>query len=437
MARRIASALSTLLLGASLAHGNPASAPVSTAAVMQGLPPTAESQVTKANYLSAPYNRWSLHNASTALNVAMIPRDGDIWRFARDEDALAGYTTAQGEDVDAVFARNYADGLVVVQGDRIVHEGYYGEFEARDQHLWFSMTKSLVSAVFGLLEEAGRVDLDASPADYIPELKDSAFARVTIQEVLNHTTALAFKENYTDPSSDFARFYGPALGMTYVPGGADVQPGQTEVYGVHDFLVHFVKPDAQLQPGDAFDYNSANADVLGWLVARLTNQPLQTVIADHIWSQLGTEHDAYMVVDRAYMPVATGGFNATLRDSARFGVMVRDGGVFNGRRVLPEGWLDAMLAVDSKNVDNMRNNPVYATMPWHAYRNMWWLLDPEQGEFCAVGIHGQVIYINRAADTVMVWFSSQPDASSAASPHFLPKLEAARALAVHLNNKES
>ena len=59
------------------------------------------------------------------------------------------------------------------------------------------------------------------------------------------------------------------------------------------------------------------------------------------------------------------------------------------------------------------------------------------GEFCAVGIHGQVIYINRAADVVMVWYSSQPDASAAVSPHFLPKLNAARTLAQSLTSQEN
>jgi CubicO group peptidase (beta-lactamase class C family) len=63
---------------------------------------------------------------------------------------------------------------------------------------------------------------------------------------------------------------------------------------------------------------------------------------------------------------------------------------------------------------------------------MWWLLDAEAGEYCAVGIHGQVIYINRRADTVMAWFSSQPTASAARNKDFHSKLRAARELAASL-----
>ena len=77
----------------------------------------------------------------------------------------------------------------------------------------------------------------------------------------------------------------------------------------------------------------------------------------------------------------------------------------------------------------MSNNPKYSEEPWLAYHNMWWILDAEAGEYCAVGIHGQVIYINRKANTSMAWFSSQPGASAAGNKAFRAKLNAARALA--------
>lgn len=259
---------------------------------------------------------------------------------------------------------------------------------------------------------------------------------MTVQQVLDHTTALDFKENYTDADSDFFRHYAPALGMIHQPDAPNATPHDSGIYGVYDFLTDFVKPDTTVQPGTAFEYNSANADVLGWLVVQLLSKPLNEALSDYLWRHLGTEHDAFVAVDRAYMPVATGGFNATLRDAARFALMVRDGGVFDGRRLLPADWLDAMLSVSEADRANMSASTVYARMPWSAYKNMWWVLDADAGEFCAVGIHGQVIYVNRASDTVMVWYSSQPDASAAASPHFLAKLNAARELARELEKGE-
>jgi CubicO group peptidase (beta-lactamase class C family) len=403
---------------------------------MTGLPPSAESQVTMGNYRVHPFNRWAFRNAGAPLNVVMIPRQGDISSFSdlgRPSIGEREFTDLHGRTLTLpeLFEANYADGLVVVQGDELLYEAYFHGFNPRAQHIWFSMTKSLVSAAFGILVEQGRVDLSASPAQYIPELKGSGFERVTVQQVLDHATAIDFKENYTDEDSDFFKYYAPALNMAWLPGAADVQP-DTEIYGVHDFLSRFIKPDASLEPGEAFDYNSSNADVLGWLVARLSGQSLQDFLQQNIWAKIGAEHDAYIAVDRAYMPVATGGMNSTARDAARFGMMVRDHGQFAGERVLPASWMAEIVDLDDHLVATMSNNPKYQGDPWQAYHNMWWLLDADKGEFCAVGIHGQVIYINRSADTVMAWFSSQPGASAAGNKDFHSKLKAARELAASL-----
>jgi CubicO group peptidase (beta-lactamase class C family) len=150
------------------------------------------------------------------------------------------------------------------------------------------------------------------------------------------------------------------------------------------------------------------------------SKPLNEVIRDEVWSKLGTEHDAFIAVDRAYVPVATGGFNATARDSARFGVMIRDKGVFRGERVLPASWLEHMVDVKKSDTEAMARNPNYSQADWIAYQDMWWILD------------AQVIYVNRKTDTVMVWFSSQRDAASTLAPEFPIKLDAARRAAIYL-----
>jgi CubicO group peptidase (beta-lactamase class C family) len=394
---------------------------------MQGVPPTRESQATFQNYRETPFNQWAFRNAGAPMNVVMIPREGTIHEF--DESMIDGWNSTA---FDAVFAENYGDGVIVIRGNEILHEQYFNEFNRHAQHIWFSMSKSLVSAAFGNILLSGDVDLQDSPAYIIPELADSGFARTTVQQLLNHSSAIDFKETYTDYKSDFFRHYAPAMNMAWLPGAADVQPDDADIYGVHDFLAKFIKADPNREPGTLFDYNSANADVLGWLVARASGMPLQEYIQKTIWSRLGAEHDAYMVVDRAFMPVATGGMNSTLRDAAKFGMMMRDRGQFNGQQIVPAVWVDQTLKLNRRHISNMSGNSKYRDEPWIAYHNMWWVLNANPGEYCAVGIHGQVIYINKAANTVMAWFSSQPGASSARNPNFHAKLEASRALAQQL-----
>lgn len=407
--------------------------------VMTGVPPARHSQVTFANYRFQPFNSWAFRNIGAPLNVIMIPRSGGIRRFADNGNPRIGkleLKDAEGRmrNVDKILQENFTDGFLVLKGDDVLYERYFNGFHRDYQHIWFSMTKSLASTAFGLLVEQGKVDLDESPAYYIPELKGSGFERVTIQNVLDHTSAIDFKENYTDPDSDFFRYYAPALNMAWLPGARDIQPDSAEIYGVHDFLAKFIRPDTALIPGAAFDYNSANADVLGWLIARLSGTTFDRFIQENIWSRLGMEHDAYIAVDRAYMPVATGGMNSTLRDAARFGRLILNRGDAGGVQIVPAAWVDASLDVSGDDIRRMKENSKYRNEPWQAYRNMWWVLDAENGEYAAVGVYGQVIYINRSQGLVIAWFSSQPVASAANNLPFRSKLLAARAIAAEFGN---
>ncbi|MFT7257565.1 MAG: CubicO group peptidase (beta-lactamase class C family) [Candidatus Azotimanducaceae bacterium] len=182
-------------------------------------------------------------------------------------------------------------------------------------------------------------------------------------------------------------------------------------------------------PGEMFEYNSANADVIGWLIARLSDMPLHDFISRYIWSKLGTYHDAAIVVDRAYMPVATGGMTSTLRDAALFGQLVLNRGYANGEQLVPAAWIDETLNLDAFDRQRYAKNSLYGNEWWQYYKNMWWILDPSKGEYAACGVHGQVIYINGSTNTVIAQFSSQPSASQIGSVEFRSKLMAIREIA--------
>ncbi len=398
--------------------------------VMVGVPPHADSQVTLSNYRINPFNAWAFRNAGGPLNVVMVPRGGDVRQLAEAPDSRIPSLVVPEEKrtVEQILSECYADGLVVVQGEDVLFERYYNGLSRPFQHIWFSATKSLASTALGILVADGRVELSKSPADYIPELKGSGFERVTVQNVLDHCSGIDFKENYEDPESDFLKYYGPAVNMAFMPGARDAQPGKTEIYGTHDFLGRFIKPDPKVTPGAEFDYNSANADVAGWLVARISSMPFNLFVHERIWSKIGCEHDAYIACDRAYQAVATGGMNSTLRDAARFGMMIRDRGQVRGETVVPAAVVDATLQVTADDRARMRHNPHYAAEPWAAYRNMWWVLDPDAGEYSAVGIHGQLIYVHRQKNVVIALFSSQPVAGNANYAPFTAKLRALRAI---------
>ncbi len=427
---RLAVAAAALLTAA----GSTASQPLAHDQLMSTVPPSAEQQVTLANYMSYPYGAWGFSNSGAVGNSLHIARGGPLPTWSVVEESALAELIVELEDgrklsVEALFADDDSDGVIVTRGSDILLERYAGHSNRQQPHIWYSMTKSLVSSAFGILVERGVVALDRSPADYIPELKGSGFERVTIQQVLDHTTALDFEENYTDPESAFFKYYGPALAMSYAPGSADAIPGKVDIYGVHDFLANYIGENPELQPGDAFEYNSANADLLGWLIARLSGQPLAEFIEQQIWQPLGSEHDAYILADRALQAVATGGMNTTLRDAALFGQLMLNRGAAGGRQIIPASWVDASLQVTDYHRRNMARNPTYVTVPFEAYHNMWWVIDGERGEYVAGGIFGQMIYIDRASGIVAAMYNHHRDASAASSVDTQNKLRALRAMA--------
>ena len=401
--------------------------------VMEGTPPTRDSQATMKNYRDYPFSGWTFQNMGAPLNIVMVPRGGDIAELNQPSNQALGKKifidkTGAEMTLEDLFKVHFARGMILIQDDKVLYEKYFDGFGPHKQHIWFSMSKSLASAALGILIEQGKIDVKKSPAHYIPELKNSGFERVTIQNLLDMATSIDFKETYTDMTSDFALKYAVAMNMGWLPGARDAQPESTEIYGVHDFLSKYVKPNKELEPGTDFDYNSSNADVIGWLISRVSDQPYEQFISEQIWSKLGMEHDAYFTVDRAFMPVVTGGMNSTLRDAARFALMIRDEGRVKNKQLIPSEWINSALNINEKLKSHMTANPKYGEESWEAYHNMWWILDGEKGEFCATGIHGQVIYINRSKNTVMVWFSNQPGAAAPKNINYQSKLNAARSL---------
>lgn len=402
---------------------------------MDGFPPSRESQVSFPNYRDYPYSKWSFRNIGAPLHVLMIPRGGPVHVFKEVKKSTAGNTPVtiaenKAETFESVFANNETDGVIVVQNNNILYENYWNGLSRHYQHIWFSMTKSLTSTAFGILVAQNKIDLSASPVKYIPELKGSPWERTTIQDVLNMSTALGYAESYTDTAGFFYKYYGGASNFFYIPG-ADADPKTATVLGIYDFLTNKATQSNSLQPGYKFEYNSSNVDVVSWIISRLTGKTYNEFIQENIWSKIGAEHDAYITADRAFTAMATGGMNTTLRDAALFGAFILNRGKIDGKQLVPANWIDETLKLSPADKERYSRNDVFvkAGLPWIAYKNFWWILDETKGEYVAIGIHGQVIYINRSANMVIAYFSSQPVASSLGNKNFLAKLNACRAAA--------
>jgi hypothetical protein len=202
-------------------------------------------------------------------------------------------------------------------------------------------------------------------------------------------------------------------------------PGETGPGDVYSYLRTL--GNGASAHGERFTYRSVNTDVVGWLIGRVTGKRPDAVLQERIWSRLGAEGDAYIALDRAGNPTVAGGLNVRLRDLARFGEMMRLDGRFNGQQVVPA----AVVQRIRQGADRAAfAHAGYATMPGWSYRDQWWIVHDDHGSFMARGIHGQTIYVDPVAETVIVRFSSHPVASNVAYDAIV--LPAYRAVTTHL-----
>ncbi|MBI3730740.1 MAG: serine hydrolase [Burkholderiales bacterium] len=391
---------------------------------MQGFPPASDKIIKFANgsNYQFPRTRWSFshgrelgptsnvwHGAGLVSVLPVALRDLDKLRFADEKGNDISWVDMQ--------ARTYTDSILVLHKGKIVYERYLGITKTYLPHIAMSVTKSFVGTLAAALVAEGKLDPSAAVTQYIPELKDTAYGDATIRQVMDMTIGVQYSENYADPKAevwDYARSGG------LLPTAATYD-GPKSFY---DFLVKLKKEGKHDQ---AFAYKTVNAEVLAWIVKRVTGQNLSDLLSERIWQKLGTENDAYFAVDSVGSEQGGGGLNLTLRDMARFGEMMRLNGKFNEQQIIPAAAVEDIR----KGADPAKfANAGYATLPGYSYRNMWWIGHNSHQTFEARGIHGQRIYIDPVAEMVIVKFSSHPIAANGATDPVTYR--AFQALANHL-----
>ena len=386
--------------------------------------------------------RWHLRNMST-LPALIMPRGRAVYNLptgaAQDVENFTfehqGTKLRLGEAMQA----DCIDGYIVIQNGEVLFERYYDGFAAHDHHIWFSMTKSLISTTFGIAQAEFGIDESKSPAEFLPELAGSVFADVSIRNVLNMVTALNYTEEYDEMTPGSVHFeYFRRLGFMGDFELLAIDPNiSDEPRGVRDMLPRFEQA-ADATTGAMFQYQSPNVDVIGWLIERVTSRPLIDYMREKLWAPLATEHDGVFTVDVSFAPVATGGFNSTLRDAARFGLMALGDGKLGDTQIAPKSWIEDTYAMDA--ADNKAGAAAVNADPNHerfidgftGYRSFWWQFDQSQNERIAMGVHGQVIYVNKAKNLVIANFASPQQTANQLRPSFKQMLAGTRALAASL-----
>jgi len=389
---------------------------------MEGFPPPPDKLITQpdSNYFSFPKLRWTVCHLREFLPTVQVSRGlGAPVPLAYDLDETAIDTlTFKPIGSDEVMtweeslSANYTDGMLILHRGKIVYERYQGCLDEAGKHGAMSMTKSLTGLLAEILVAEGALDDTALVSTIIPELGDSAFGNATVRQVMDMTTGLAYSEDYADPDADIWKYSAAASPLPKPPN----HPGPN---GYFEYL-QTVRPEGA--HGDAFHYKTINTDALGWIVSRVSGQAVSDLLSERIWSRMGAEQDGYMTVDGKGTPFAGGGLSAGLRDLGRIGLLMLNEGEINGKRLFPSQVVAGIRAGGSKEAFAKAG---YKTLEGGSYRGMWWVLHNENGAFAARGVHGQTIYVDPAADMVIVRFASFPTAKNGKiDPTSLPAYQA-------------
>jgi len=362
--------------------------------------------VTTANWGEPPYNRWSFQHVQELFPTCRLARGRgasfELPFAGRDILATEFASPAGGQvGIGSLLDRACCDAFLVVKGGHLIAEEYRNGMSPDSPHLLNSISKTFIGMLAGIAAGRGQLDPSSAVTAYLPELDTSGWRGATVRDLLDMTAGVRFAEDYADPLTDFWREsavvgWRPALRSASTPGT----------------LLEFARSlDAQdMEHGARFQYRTVCTNVLGMVLERAMGARLGTLLETGIWSRLRTEHDAAIVVDAAGLPYAGAGMNTTARDLARFGLMMINDGVVEGAQVVPSEWIADTIdgAADSKSL--FARGSYGEVMPgWH-YRNQVWVASSAPPVMLAIGIHGQILYMDKAGGLVIVMLSSQPEA---------------------------
>lgn len=282
--------------------------------------------------------------------------------------------------------QHHLAGVMVLQHGRIRLQRYAPGFGPDKRWTSFSVAKSVTSTLLGIALQRGDIhSLDDTLDTYIPQLRHSAYAKVTVQQLLTMTSGVRWNEDYADPHSDVAQMYRSAC-----------ENGQPHV------ISYLAKLPREWPAGSHWNYNTAETDLLGILVQRATRQSLASFLSQTIWKPYGMAADAYWLKDECDGSDTGGsGLSATLADYARIGQFMLDGGRIDGTPMIADAWMHGALRRQQE-----------VNSPSRGYGYLWWT--DADGSYAAIGIYGQMVYVDPARQLVIVQLGAWPQATSKA-----------------------
>ncbi len=285
-------------------------------------------------------------------------------------------------ETEAFLADTKTSALLVVKDDVIKYEQYFlggGEDTLFSSN---SMGKSFVSALLGIAVSEGYVeDIEDPIGKYVPEFVGTDLETIPIRACLQMASGIDFDED-TDMSGFSMRTLLGSPAMKVIAK-----------YGVQEAPYTYRR------------YLSINTEILGAVITNATGRSLAEYMEEKLWKRIGTAHDAYWTLSNG-TELAMGGLSVSLRDYARFARLYLNGGSYNGTQILPADWVQDSFDVSKAYSKPGANHDAYNAI---GYGYQWWVPEGDEGEFMAIGVYGQWIYVNPTSQVIIVKTSADPD----------------------------
>lgn len=314
-----------------------------------------------------------------------ISKGGETFQFAREENIeLAGEFMF--EDV-SYSSEEFIDGtkttgLLVIQDDVIKYEKFFAGGDVNTLFSSNSMGKSFVSALMGVAVAEGCVESVEDPiGKYIPEFQGTELEQIPIRACLQMASGIDFDED-----TDMSGFSMKTL--LGVPAMKVISK-----YGVQE------------EPYTYRRYLSINTEILGEVIKNATGYSLAEYMEEKLWRKLGVAQDAYWTLSNG-TELAMGGLSVSLEDYARFARLYLNEGMYNGEQILPVEWVRDSMDISAEYSKPGANLDAYNAI---GYGYQWWRPEGDEGEFMAIGVYGQWIYVNPAKHVIIVKTSADPD----------------------------
>jgi len=354
--------------------------------------------VSLENWRSYPFNRIAFSNIEKILPISIIKKgnNNSNTTFKYQDLSSLSFTNKykENQNLTDFLKKNFCDAFVVIKQGNKIYE-WFKENEQKDkQHILFSVSKSLTGLATGLLIENNLIDINKEITFYIPEVKNSAYDEATIKNLLDMTISTNFKEEYLDKSGLF-NLYRQATGFN--PKNIDTK------IGLKGFLKLMPK---SLDPhGTKYQYCSPNTDLLGWIIEKVTNKKYSEFFSEEIFQKCKPNFNAFITLDDEGSPRTAGGICMNIEDLSKIAELVRCRGSIENKQIIKENTIAELI--DYKAEHPWPSVEKGRLFPKGGYRSKWYQTGHNNKEICAIGIHGQWIWIDPIKEISIVMFSSR------------------------------